>query len=206
MRGKTTVQLRINQRLSLPELLELIKLYQEKVMLARFEGKSTRTRDGHILRSLITELRRRHLYATFNEEKTNPRLDTHMIDYHETEKGLIEWENYMKFDKFEACNYRLTEKDEKPLFEFAKKYENNTTLMANELGGRGYKFSARYVFENNAWCFTITTTDDIKHTKNRYLTSWAGTYEEAMCMGLYKVLAVFRDGAWEDSGQNQIWG
>jgi len=126
---------------------------------------------------------------------------------HMTDSNWLREEADMKFDgKWAAVTYRLTERDKEPFNKWTTENQLNVEQMLEGIGARGYKFSASYIFDSNSWCFTVTTTDNVTHTKNSFMTSWSETLTEAVEMACYKLFVIWQDKAWVGQAQTGYWG
>lgn len=70
----------------------------------------------------------------------------------------------------------------------------------------GYKISARYDNENETWLATITSTDQSALNPKSSLTSRHHSFEDAMCLCVYKHNYLSDSGEWRDDRAAGDWG
>lgn len=98
--------------------------------------------------------------------------------------------------QFEQTNYRLDQAEIAQLPDYATKLGMTTEKMLEQICGDGYKVSMSYVFDSNAFVVTVTTTDNIEHTKNSFVTNWADNLFDAVLVAHYKLYVCWNGQAW----------
>lgn len=109
------------------------------------------------------------------------------------------------FLQYEQTNYRLSEEQLASLDAYGKRVGNSVEKLLEQIVGDGYKVSLTYMFDNNAFIFTITTTDNITHTSKSFVSNWASTVYDAVLIGHYKLYVVWDGGQWFEK-QNSFLG
>lgn len=111
-----------------------------------------------------------------------------------------------KFRESTFAALTLTASDEKKFDEWVKAENVDAMTMLNRLGGDGFKFSASYVFDQNAWCFSIIGTDNTKEHASMVMTSWSDDLGEAIAIGAYKHYTLCNGGEWPTRDNAPRWG
>lgn len=111
------------------------------------------------------------------------------------------------FSGWQFADVRLTADDKKAFQVWCESTHPDILEIMRELFAQGYKVSASFSVSNEAFCVTITGTDDCKINKGISMTSWSDDLEEAYFIAAYKHFVVSKEKAWSLAEKNKkAWG
>lgn len=112
-----------------------------------------------------------------------------------------------KFNGWLFADIKLDSSDKKSFESWVESTKPDVIEIQKELMAQGYKTSASFSVENEAFCVTITGTDDCKNNRGVSLTSWSDDLEEAYHIAAYKHFVKSKEGAWAlPDKKSKAWG
>lgn len=104
-------------------------------------------------------------------------------------------------------NVSLTEKDKGKFQSWVSDLDFKLEDLLSEFGSRGYKLGISWIDRQNAWCVSVTGSENAKLNSGFTMSSWSDDVLEAILMSLYKITVVCENKVWEDyASSNERWG
>jgi len=117
-----------------------------------------------------------------------------------------EIEAMARFTQSTFASITLTSENKKDFEKWASSSSLTALECMNKLMGDGFKVSASWVTDQNAFCCSIIGTDVTKHHKDMVMTSWSDDLEEVILIGTYKHYVLCNGDEWPTRDAGQRWG
>lgn len=127
-------------------------------------------------------------------------IDTHV---YELEDNLMARNN----QQWKFINIKLTDKDKKPLAQYADSHKVDVRSVIDDICAGGYKLSISFVIAQNSYVVTVSGNDKTKHNNGCSMTSWSDEVIEAIFMTGYKMFEICGGEPWDEyATENNNWG
>lgn len=111
-----------------------------------------------------------------------------------------------RFGNMTFAAVSLTSDDEKQFTDWVTKQDPNPMECVAQLLGNGFKVSCSWVFDQNAFCFSIIGTEATKQHRDMVMTSWSDDLAEVIFIGYYKHYVLMNEETWPTQAEQQRWG